>query len=164
VKIIIKYLLVVFCALFVSSCSSTKWTYEKDAIHLHIIGDPALNQYQKKAHTLIACVYQLKDLNGFNQLIDEKGGLERLLECNRFDTGVTYSKRLVVQPKEDQTEAMSRTEETKYVGIVAGYYFLKKEHSARMFPIPVSWLNNPKNLNVDLHMGPEGFQERKENQ
>jgi len=163
-KIIVQFILVMFVVISICSCSATKWTYEKNAINLHIVGDPALNRYQKKAHTLIACVYQLKDLNGFNQLIDEKGGLEKLLECNRFDVGVTYSKRLVVQPKENLTESMSRTEEAKYVGIVAGYFFLRKEHSIRSFPIPVSWLNNPKKLNVDLHMGPEGFQERKENQ
>ena len=163
-KEITRHLLLMFCVILISSCSSTEWSYEKDAINLHIVGDPALNRYQKKPHTLIACVYQLKDLNGFNQLLDEKGGLERLLECNRFDAGVTHSKRLVVQPKEDLTESMSRTENAKYVGIVAGYYFLGKEHSVRSFPIQVSWLNNPKKLNVDLHMGPVGFQECKENQ
>jgi predicted component of type VI protein secretion system len=157
-------MLVLFSVALICSCSETKWSYEKDAINLHIIGDPGLNQYQKKAHTLIVCAYHLKDLNGFNQLSDEKGGLEKLLECNRFDPSVTYSKRLVVQPNQDLTESMSRTEDAKYLGIVAGYYFLSKEHSVRSFRIPVSWLNNPKKISVELFTGPEGIQERKENQ
>ena len=163
-KVVSRLMSVLFSASLICSCSATKWSYEKDAINLHIIGDPALNQYQKNSHTLIACVYQLKDFNNFNQLMDEKGGLERLLECNRFDTSVTHSKRLVIQPKQELTELMNRTEEAKYVGIVAGYYFLKKNNSARLFSIPVSWLNNPKKLNVELHMGPEGIQEPKEDQ
>lgn len=153
-----------FPMIMLCSCSATKWSYEKDAINLHFTGDAALNQYQKQAHSLIVCTYHLKDLNGFNQLIDEKGGLERLLECNRFDPSATYAKRLVVQPSQDMTEILSRTEDAKYVGIVAGYYSLKKEHVVRSYSIPVSWLNNPKKLHVQLHMGPEGIQEIKEKQ
>ena len=163
-KAFYKLLVVLFSAVFICSCSATKWSYEKDAINLHFTGDVALNQYQKQAHSLIVCAYHLKDLNGFNQLIDEKGGLERLLECNRFDTSVTYSKRLVVQPNQDMSENLSRTEDAKYLGIVAGYYSLKKEHVVRAYPIQVSWLNNPKHLNVELYMGPEGIQEIKDKQ
>jgi len=146
----------------ICSCSETKWSYEKDAVQLRITGDPALNRYQNNAHTLIVCAYQLKDLNGFNQLIDEKGGLEKLLECSRFDPGVTYTKRLVIQPNQKLTETMNRTEDMKHLGIVAGYYYLTKEHAVRAYPVPVSWLNNPKKLDLDIHMGPEGIQTNKE--
>jgi len=163
-KTFYKLLVVSFLVVFVCSCSATKWSYEKDAIKLHFTGDVALNQYQKQAHSLIVCAYHLKDLNGFNQLIDEKGGLQRLLECNRFDASVTYSKRLVVQPNQDMSESLSRTEDAKYLGIVAGYYSLKKEHVVRSYPFQVSWLNNPKKLSMELHMGPEGIQEIKEKQ
>ncbi|NVN91501.1 MAG: type VI secretion system lipoprotein TssJ [Desulfuromonadales bacterium] len=163
-KVFIRLVLVLFSTILVCSCTATKWSYEKDAIRLHITGDPELNLYQKKAHTLILCTYHLKDLNGFNQLVDEKGGLEKLLECNRFDQSVTHSKRLVVQPNQDLTEPMNRTEDAKYLGIVAGYYSLKKDQSTRLFQIPVSWTNSPKKLYVTLHMGPQGIQERKENQ
>lgn len=163
-KVFLPSVVALCSALLVCSCSATKWSYEKDAISLHITGDPELNLYQKKAHTLILCTYHLKDLNGFNQLVDEKGGLEKLLECTRFDQSVTYSKRLVIQPSQELTESMNRTEDARYLGIVAGYYSLKKDHSTRLFPIPVSWSNSPKKLSVDLHMGPDGIQERKENQ
>jgi len=162
-KLFPRLLLALFVSTLICSCSATKWSYEKDAINIHFVSDPALNLYQNQPHTLIVCTYHLKDLNGFNQLRDEKGGLEKLLECSRFDPGVTYSKMLVLQPQQDLTESMSRTEDAKYVGIVAGYYSsLNKENAVRSYPIPVSWLNNPKKLSVDLLMGPEGIQERKE--
>lgn len=163
-KLISRLMFVLFSSAVICSCSATKWSYEKDAIKLHIISDPALNLYQNQPHTLIVCAYLLKDLNGFNQLRDEKGGLEKLLECSRFDTSVTYSKMLVIQPQQDLTESLNRTEDAKYVGIVAGYFSLNKENAVLSYPIPVSWLNNPKKLYVDLQMGPEGIQERKEHQ
>lgn len=151
------------------SCSSRSrnvdaagWGYEKEAVRVHLKGDPLLNLYQGKAHTLVVCVYNLKDLNGFNQLADGKGGLPVLLECNRFDPGVTYAKRLIVQPGLDIKEALDRTEGARYVGIVAGYYSLHKANSVKVYQIPTSLFNNPKKIDIMLHMGPEGIQEVKE--
>ena len=162
-KAVSQLLLAMFSVVLICSCSATKWSYEKEAINLHLSSDVALNKYNNRPHSLIVCAYQLKDVNAFNQLIDEKGGLERLLECNRFDSSVMYSKSLVVQPSQGLIISQSRTEDTKYLGIVAGYYAsLKKENAVRIYRIPVSWLNNPKKLYIELHMGPEGIQEIKE--
>ncbi len=151
------------------SCSSRSrsvdtagWGYEKEAIRIQLTGDPLLNLYQGKAHTMVVCVYNLKDLNGFNQLADSKGGLPALLECNRFDPGVTYAKRLIVQPGMDTKEALDRTEGARYVGLVAGYYSLHKANTVRVYQSPSSVFNNPKKLDIRLHMGPEGIQEVKE--
>jgi type VI secretion system VasD/TssJ family lipoprotein len=153
----------------VSSCCSKssivsppEWKLEKDAVTLRFEGDQSLNLYQGKPHSLIVCVYHLTDLNGFKQLTDESGGLSKLLECGRFAASVTYSKRLVVQPGQDLKESLDRTEGAKYVGIVAGYYSLHKVHSVRSYQIPVSMFNNPKKLDINLHLGPEGIQEIKE--
>lgn len=151
------------------SCSSRSrsvdtagWGYEKEAVRIRLKGDPRLNLYQGKSHTLVVCVYNLKELNGFNTLADSKGGLPALLECNRFDPGVTYAKRLIVQPGMDTKEALDRTEGTRYVGLVAGYYSLHKANTVRVYQIPTSVFNNPKKLDIRLHMGAEGIQEEKE--
>ena len=145
------------------------WTYEKDAISLNFTGDPDLNLYQKRAHSLFVCVYHLKDLNGFNQLTDEKDGLPKLLECGRFDPGVTYSRRLVVQPARKLNETLDRTDGAKYVGVVAGYYNLQKENSVRSFPIPVTGervkktlVQKPAKMNLDLYFGPQEIVEVKQ--
>lgn len=151
------------------SCSSRSrnvdtagWGYEKEAVRVQLKGDPLLNLYQGRPHTLVVCVYNLKELNGFNTLADSKGGLPALLECNRFDPGVAYAKRLIVQPGMDTREALDRSEGTRYVGLVAGYYSLHKATSIRVFQIPTSVFNNPKKLDITLHMGPEGIREVKE--
>jgi type VI secretion system VasD/TssJ family lipoprotein len=163
--------------LFMNACSSSsplvvkqpEWGYEKEAISLRLSGDPQLNLYQARAHSLIVCVYHLKDLNGFNQLMDERDGLPRLLECGRFDQNVTYAKRLVLQPHKVLSEPMDRTEGARYVGIVAGYYTLRKEGCVRTFQVPVSeekrkdvLLQRPKKLNIDLALGAQEIQREKE--
>lgn len=166
-SITMTFILSVAALLF--SCSSKpeiikppEWGYEKDAIQLHFSGDPALNLYQKNAHSLVVCVYHLKDLNGINQLMDEKGGLSKLLECGRFDPGVTYSRRLVVQPNRELHETLDRTDGAKHVAVVAGYYKLQKETSVRSFPIPITGervkktlVQKPGKMNLELYFGPQ---------
>jgi len=161
---------IIFCLCTVSllsACSSTplvkqppEWGYEKDAIQLHFDSDPHLNLYQKKAHSLIVCLYHLRDPNSFNQLIDEKGGLPKLLECSRFDPSVTYSRRLVVQPDQKVTTLLDRTDGAKFVGIVAGYYTLHKETSVRSYKIPITevkkgsiLVQKTAKLSIDLYLG-----------
>jgi len=136
---------------------------------LNFTGDVNLNLYQKRAHSLVLCVYHLKDLNGFNQLMDEKDGLPKLLECGRFDPGVTYSRRLVVQPNRELNETLDRTDGAKYVGLVAGYYNLHKETSVRTFPIPITGervkktlVQKPAKMNLDIYFGPQEIREVKE--
>jgi len=159
--VLVSAISIVSCTLPLSNPQS-KWEYEKSAIDLSIQSDPRLNHFQEKAHSLMVCVFHLRDLNGFNQLLDEKGGLSKLLECGRFDPGVTYAKRIVVQPNQTTTETMDRTEGAKYVGIVAGYYDLQKDNAARAFQIPLSFFQNPKKLSLNLQLGSQGIKEIKE--
>jgi len=158
-------------ASLLSACGSAQlvkqtpeWGYEKNAIALHLASDPKLNLFQAQAHSLIVCLYQLRDPNGFCQMIDERDGLPKLLDCSRFDSSVTYAKRLVVQPNQNIVELLDRTEGAKFVGIVAGYYALQKESSTRSYPIPVTEIAKdsalvlkPAKLGIDLNLGPYGI-------
>lgn len=149
------------------SCSRTPavrqppdWRHEKAAIRLHLVGDQHLNLYQKKSHSLIVCLYQLRDSAGFDQLINDKDGLPKLLECNRFDPSVSAARRFIVQPGQELTEELDRAEGTRFVGIVAGYYTLHKERSARLIAVPVTERGHGSNavqkgakLEIDLDLG-----------
>lgn len=145
-----------------------EWTYAKEAISLHLTSDPQLNLFQKRPHALVVCMYHLREPNGFNLLVEEQEGLHKLLDCGRFDTSVTYAKKLVVQPGREVTELLDRAEGTKYVGLVAGYYNLRKETSVRLLPVPVvddgGWFSTNvrlDNLLIDLHLGPQEIQDKK---
>uniref|UniRef100_A0A831XKR9 Type VI secretion system lipoprotein TssJ n=1 Tax=Geobacter metallireducens TaxID=28232 RepID=A0A831XKR9_GEOME len=158
------------------SCASTpdvkpplEWGYEKEAISVSLKGAPQLNLFQKSPHALVACLYQLRDPNAFNQFRTEPDGLAKLLECGRFDPGVATAKRLVIQPGQELAETLDRAEGARYVGFVAGYYRLDRERSARLFPIPAveetkgyisrTKLVKPGRLDIKLLLGPQEIQD-----
>ncbi|RLB43306.1 MAG: type VI secretion system lipoprotein TssJ [Deltaproteobacteria bacterium] len=137
-----RFLLLLGIIMLVASCASKplpppQYSYGKGAITFHLKSSPQLNLYQGSSHTLLICVYQLRDPNGFNQLSGDEDGLYKLLECAPFDGSVTYVKRLVVQPGQNVSFDLDRAEGTKYVGFVAGYSQLTKENIVRLFRIPV---------------------------
>jgi type VI secretion system VasD/TssJ family lipoprotein len=156
---------------FAWSCASqpvappSEWRYEKGAVHLNLRADPQLNLYDGQAHTLLVCVYQLRDPNAFNQLTEDEDGLYKLLECSRFDGSVVGAKRLFAQPGQTLTEALDRAEGARYVAVVAGYYLVQKEGMVRLYDVP--WYVETKGflartktakpgpLNIDLVLGSE---------
>ena len=163
-------LLSLVLALALFSCAKKElpppqWTYEKDAIKIQVKADPMLNQDNGKAHTLYACIYQLKDPNGFNHLSGDQSGLYKLLECRLFDGGVASSKRVIVNPGDETTLVMDRAENAKYLGVVAGYYGIVKERITRLVEVPVvieekgfiskERKQKPGPLDVTLVLGPE---------
>lgn len=144
------------CSLFGSSSSagapSGGVPFKANAMSASIKGDPQLNLYQNRPHPVYLCIYQLKDPNGFNQLAGEKDGIEKLMECSRFDGSVAYAKRLVVQPGQELTEKGDRAEGARFLGVVAGYYDLQKEHVIRLNPISKS------KFTMALELGPRQIQ------
>lgn len=140
-----------------------EWVYEENAIKLEIKSDPMLNLYEGKAHTLYACIYQLKTPNGFNQLINDQKGLYKLLDCKIFDSSVALSKSIVVNPDKDTTLFMDRAEGAIFLAVVAGYYAIEKDRIARLIENPVfvekkGWIltkktKKPSLLNIELKLG-----------
>ncbi len=146
----IRINVLLFCAFTLCSCflfrGSDKVSFKPDAVSVNIKGDPQLNLYQNRSHTVYLCIYQLKDPNGFIQLADERGGIEKLMGCNPFDATVANCKRIVVQPGQVLSEMWDRAEGSRFIGVVAGYYDLKKEHVVRLNGISGSKIK----MNIDL--------------
>jgi type VI secretion system VasD/TssJ family lipoprotein len=157
------------------SCASqpvappSEWRYEQGAIHLNLQADFQLNLYEGQPHTLLVCVYQLRDPNAFNQLTEDEDGLYKLLECSRFDSSVVNSKRLFIQPGQTLTDTLDRAEGARYVAVVAGYYLVRKESLVRLYKIPWfvekkgflrrSKVSKPGPLKIDLVLGSEQIQD-----
>jgi type VI secretion system VasD/TssJ family lipoprotein len=145
-----------------------KLEFAEDAITIKVKADPQLNLSDGKPHTLMVCVYQLKDPNGLNQLAGDKDGLYRLLECGLFDASVAGAKKLIVQPGQDITFNLDRAEGAKYVAFAAGYYVIEKERIVRLHEIPVviekkGFIKRTKIkklgiLEIDLRLGPQQIQ------
>lgn len=169
----IKILFLWLIAVGVYSCASLplappEWRYEKEAIQLHLKADFQLNLHEGTPHTLLICVYQLRNPNTFNQLAGDNNGLYKLLECGLFDSSVAGSERLIVHPGQDLTFRLNRAEGARYIAIVAGYYSLYKERLVRLYDIPViiekkGWIKRtkilkPGLLNIELTLGPQQIQ------
>jgi type VI secretion system VasD/TssJ family lipoprotein len=133
--------------------------YRKAAIELRLKADPKLNLYRATPHTVVACIYELRDPNGFNQLIDDQDGLPKLLECGKFDGSVTFVKKLVVQPGQELNEVLDQAEGAKYLGLVAGYFAPGKEKPYRLYRIPMAAGGMPASMKVDLYLGPQTIQD-----
>jgi len=157
--------LFVICSCATQSVLAPETKYEKDAIHLTLRSDPKLNFNAGMPHTLLVCVYQLKDPNAYNQLANDEDGLYELLECSLFDISVVSSKRLTVHPGQDLEITLDRAADARYVAVVAGYYLIRKERMTRLFEIPVVekrrgllFLNKYAtldHLNIELMLGPQ---------
>ncbi len=142
--------------------------YVEDAIQIHVKADEQVNRFGDLPHALHICVYQLRDPNLFNRLIEQEETFSELLgeKCGLADASVATSKPVTLLPGADETILMDRGEGARYLGIVAGYYSLDKDGSVRLFDIPVvvakkstgclksSLVSKLDALNIDVTFGP----------
>ncbi len=146
------------------AAGSGVYDYEKDAITLSLKGDAKLNLFEKRPHTLLVCVYQLRDPNALNQVLQDAEDVTKLLECGRFDPSIVNTKKFILQPGKEVTEALDRAEGARYLGIVAGYYNLDKQRASRILPVPVAGMFGKKaaRMNIEVILGPDEIQGVKE--
>jgi type VI secretion system VasD/TssJ family lipoprotein len=135
-------------------------TFCKECIRVDVVADQQLNLHQGLPHTLKLCLYQLSDQNNFNQLTNDMNGLYDLLECKRIDPSIKVAQQEFIHPGKDRILLVDRAEGTMFVGIVAGYYNLRKESIIELHEIPVSGSFFSKNLELDqlnlrLQLGPQ---------
>jgi type VI secretion system VasD/TssJ family lipoprotein len=128
--------------------------FKKDDITLAIKADPQLNRYQNNAHTLFLCIYQLRDPNGFNQLVEEDGGIQKLMECRRFDGTVVNAKRMVIQPGQELRDVRDRAQGAHYVGVVSGYYGTGKEKVTHLEPLTPNSTSDSSGTSITIELGP----------
>jgi type VI secretion system VasD/TssJ family lipoprotein len=127
--------------------------FKKDDITVLIKADHQLNRYQNKAHTLLLCIYQLKDPNSFNQLVEEKDGISRLMECSRFDPSVANAKRMVIQPGQELKDKRDRAEGVRYVGIATGYYGMRKHKVTQLLPFAANREGKGSSAVIRIELG-----------
>ena len=136
-----RFLLFLVLVGSISACASTlappQWSFERDAIRLHINADAQLNLRNEVPHTLLLCIYQLRDPIAFDRLAADTAGLYKLLKCELFDGSVATSNRLFIHPGQDQNHLFDRAAGVKHIAVVAGYYTIEKERMVRLFDIPV---------------------------
>ena len=132
-----------------------------NGINLRLKCDEKLNWHYEKPHALVLCAYQLKDLNGFRQTLEEKNGMAKLMECSRYDSSVNYVKRIVAQPGREISVAMDLFEGTRNVAVIAGYYHFKENMAVRSFELPLKGVfsKKPSGMDINLYLSSNDIQE-----
>ena len=135
-------LILLLSAILLGACAKPappppQYIYKSNAVTINVKADRELNRYEHKPHTLLTCVYQLRDPNTFNQLRREADGLSQLLGCQRFDGSVTSTERLIIRPAQEKSFTLDRAEGTKYIGLITGYYEMRSEDMVRLLEVPV---------------------------
>ena len=143
-----------------------EWRYEKEAIRIHIQADHKLNLYNRKAHTLYVCFYQLTELNAFDRLTQDEPGIRELLEGRLFDSSVAAVNSKIIHAGENLTFYLDRAERARYFAIVTGYFDkLDDDRMVRRHKIQVLkktesyWKRKyrcvPCPLEIDMSLGPK---------
>jgi len=170
VKKFLLFICLPLAGLLICACASKPlpppaWNFEKAAIAINLKADNRLNLSEEIPHTLLLCIYQLKDRNTFNRIADNQEGVYSLLECKLFDNSVTSVKRLIVNPGQNLGFTLDRAEGTRYVAVVAGYYLLEKDRMIRFYEVPVEVQKTglimkkkfqvPVLMDIHLNLGPK---------
>ncbi|MCJ8314772.1 MAG: type VI secretion system lipoprotein TssJ [Saccharospirillaceae bacterium] len=127
-----------------SSCATTtkltvpdeEWKFEKGAVSLKIESPSDLNAISGRPHALTLGVFQLSDPNTFQALSKEQSGAIELLTVGRIDDTIVDFQRVIIQPGENKTEVFSRAQNSRYIGIISGYYDLSPTQDVYLFKIP----------------------------
>lgn len=126
--------------LLLGACSSDKVpprvAYKPSGIVISYASESNLNSYDQSPHSVMLAVYQLDNINAFHQLSGNKAGIQKLLTLNKFDPSVLGIDKRFVYSNESGVITLDRLENTRWVGIVAGYYNLSSNQVIQEFQIP----------------------------
>lgn len=147
--------------------AEVSWDAAKDGVLLEITAATDLNLYQNVPHTLLLTVFQMADSAAFHKLVADPQLLPRALETGQAGPAFLQLSRYVVMPGRRTLLALDRVQQGRYIGIVAGYYQLDVEGTARLFEVPLTvsskgWFSNtysaePVPLAIRLQLGAQGI-------
>lgn len=156
----VKSLTAVLVACVVMGCSArtqakaSKGGHDKDVIQVRFKADPQLNRFERNPHALLICLYQLEEPDAFKQLAQERDGIPKLLECNRFDPTVVSARQIVLQPGQELHDIRDRGNAARYLGIATGYYSLGKRKVTDLSPLSTNRKGDPSGSLVRIELGP----------
>ncbi len=143
------------------------WSFAEDAVELVISADPGLNTYDGQAHSLLLVVAQVQEPNGFSGYTSNGQRLVQLLLSEQAPAGMPGLTRIFIEPGEQRRVRLPRLENSRYIGLAAGYAHLDPARSARLYRIGVGitekgfWSTHyraaPEPLVIDLLLGADGI-------
>jgi type VI secretion system VasD/TssJ family lipoprotein len=167
----IKKLSYLLCLLLLTSCAADapepEWKYGENGINIVYRAAPDLNAEGNDPNALVLVIYQLKEINEFNRLAEDRKGLQKLLEAKTFDESVMALKKKYIKPGGAGRITLDRAEHVRFLGIVAGYNSLAPYRSVTVQDIQYEtekhglfkiWKNTKISLlDISLTLGRDGM-------
>ena len=113
-----------------------EWAYKPQSIEISYHADVMLNEFRGSSHALQVVIYQFDNANKFVELAEYKDGLKKLLKAQNFDASVQAVKKVFIDPGKSNKLRLDRAENSRWVGIVAGYFDLVPGRATCFFEIP----------------------------
>lgn len=137
--------------------------YAQGAITLDIRTDPDLNALHDIANSCTLLVIQAQQASTLNKLLSNPFALKKLFSAAGAQDEILKVDRYAAMPGQRTTLHIDRSENTRYLAIVAGYYpFPQKQHMA-LVAIPVttnasgwwrkSWQAQLSPVTLQVHLG-----------
>ncbi|MEA1917684.1 MAG: type VI secretion lipoprotein TssJ [Campylobacterota bacterium] len=140
---LLKYLIYLLPTLFLISCGSkpapidgSNEKFALNAISINYTSSKKLNMYENQSHVIPLVVYQLNNINSFNDLKKDNAGVIKLLEAKKFDKSVMSVDKFYISPNETKQIPINRATSTVWVALVAGFYDMSPEQSTLEYQIP----------------------------
>lgn len=147
---------------------NVKWEYGTGALRLAVDADPALNNYDGQAHSVVLAIVQSADPTAFYQPIETpSAALSTLLETGQPTPGLLQVTRYAIEPGKKTAIQLDRAQGAKYVGIIVAYYGIPLTKTAKLFNIPVTvakkgivvkdYNASPAVAEIQLKLGPDSI-------
>lgn len=143
------------------------WSYATDAVIFEIVADPGLNQYDGQSHTLLLGIYETGDAQAFRNLAADPNALAATMATGKVPQTFSQFSRFVVAPGQHSYLILDRAQNTRSIGMVAGYAQFGVANAARQFDVPVVTKTSgfifrthtklPGPLVVRLNLGAQGI-------
>ncbi|BAN26544.1 type VI secretion lipoprotein TssJ [Caballeronia insecticola] len=147
--------------------ADVNWSYATDAVVFEIVADPGLNQYDGQSHTLLLGVYETADAQAFRNLAADPNALAETMATGKVPQTFAQFSRYVVTPGQHSYLILDRAQNTRSIGLVAGYAQFGVVNAARQFDVPVITQTSgfifrthtklPGPLVVRLNLGAQGI-------
>lgn len=143
-----KKIFQIYCIFFMTvcltlfSCAGKKpkpepeWGYAPESIQISYNTDQMLNEFNGASHAIQVVIYQFDNINKFVEMSEYKEGLKKMLKAQNFDPSVKAVKKIFIDPSQTGKLILDRAENSKWIGIVAGYFDLTPGRVTCFFEIP----------------------------
>lgn len=177
----ISFAIFLFLISIISGCtfSNTKFTTEKQAIDnvalpfeqgaitLDLQTDTDLNSLNSIANSCTLLIIQAQHINDIKKILSDQFKLKEMFSGYDTQEGILKVDRYSAMPGQTITLHIDRSEKTRYVGIVAGYYPFPQNQHMVLVSIPVKtentgwlqpdWHANLSQMALHIRLGSESI-------